>query len=86
MSINYQINSGFDILSLVVREFQAIDWEGKSYGESLGRQLHKLRRHAEIFGGFTEAYLTEEMIRKHNYERWLSHEQSAGRIKYSASS
>ena len=82
MSINYQISDGFSLLSRITAEFKELARGTQGYGDSQARKLHKLRRHAEIFGGYTEAYIPENIVRKNNLERYFSHEQSFGRTKY----
>lgn len=84
MNIHYQIEFGFDLLSRVVSEFKDAARGNKGFGDSVPRQLHKLRRHVEIFGDFTEVYLDESVIRKHRLERVLNHEQPTSRTQYSS--
>lgn len=83
MSTNYQITFGFDLLSRVISEFKEAARGNKGPGDSTPRTLHKLRRHVEIFGDFTEVYLDPSIIRKHRLERVLENEQPSLRTKYS---
>ena len=83
---NYHFSDALDILHLVVREFEALDLKNRYRGETVARSLHKLARHAEIFGDFALMRFDEETTRRmENETRRDRYEQSVIRAQYLAS-
>jgi hypothetical protein len=79
--MHYQMKDGLDILYLIIREFEKLDF--KERDASVPRQLHKLSRHAEILADFALMNLDEETARRIRNraltERRTYYEQSLSR-------
>lgn len=83
---HYHVNDCLDILHRVVRDFESLDLKDRYRGETVARSLHKLCRHAEIFGDFVLMRFDEETARRMiNESRRDRYEQSVIRTEYLAS-